>query len=88
MHFEWRLETCRDVLLQVRYCFLLSYNLKGNNIVLATAHPCKFPGAIQSAINVKAELPNELTFVLDQKENYDIVENDIEKVKQHIKDRT
>ena len=23
-----------------------------------------------------------------QKENYDIVENDIEKVKQHIKDRT
>ena len=64
------------------------HNLKGNNIVLATAHPCKFPGAIHSAINVKAELPNELTFVLDQKENYDIVENDIEKVKQHIKDRT
>ena len=25
---------------------------------------------------------------IDQKENYDIVENDIEKVKQHIKDRT
>ena len=48
------------------------HNLKGNNIVLATAHPCKFPGAIQSAINVKAELPNELTFILDQKENYDI----------------
>ena len=64
------------------------HNLKGNNIVLATAHPCKFPGAIQSAINVKADLPNQLTFILDQKENYDIVENDIEKVKQHIKDRT
>ena len=64
------------------------HNLKGNNIVLATAHPCKFPGAIQSAINVKVDLPNELTFILDQKENYDIVENDIEKVKQHIKDRT
>ena len=63
------------------------HKLKGNNIVLATAHPCKFPGAIQSAINVKAELPNELTFILDQKENYDIVENDIEKVKLHIKDR-
>ena len=64
------------------------HNLKGNNIVLATAHPCKFPGAIESAINIKADLPNELTFILDQKENYDIVENDIEKVKQHIKDRT
>ena len=63
------------------------HNLKGNNIVLATAHPCKFPGAIESAINIKADLPNELTFILDQKENYEIVENDIEKVKQHIKDR-
>ena len=49
--------------------------------------PASFQAAIQSAINVKAELPNELTFILDQKENYDIVENDIEKVKQHIKDR-
>ncbi len=62
-------------------------NLKGNNIVLATAHPCKFPDAIQRAINVKTDLPNELTFILDQKENYDIIENDVEKVKQYIKDR-
>ena len=67
---------------------MLFRSLKGNNIVLATAHPCKFPGAIERAINVKVDLPNELTFILDQKENYEIVENDIEKVKQHIKDRT
>ena len=33
-------------------------NLKGNNVVLATAHPCKFPDAIEKAINLKAELPN------------------------------
>ncbi len=64
------------------------HKLKGNNIVLATAHPCKFPGAIESAINVKADLPNQLTFILDQKENYEIIENDFEKVKQYIKDRT
>jgi len=63
------------------------HNLKGNNIVLGTAHPCKFPDAIQNAINIKADLPNELAFVLDQKENYDIVENNDEKVKRHIKDR-
>jgi threonine synthase len=63
------------------------HNLKGNNIVLATAHPCKFPDAIQNAINVKADLPNELAFILDKKENYDIIENNVEKVKQHIKDR-
>tara|TARA_B100001094_G_scaffold109660_1_gene105643 strand:- start:630 stop:1811 length:1182 start_codon:yes stop_codon:yes gene_type:complete len=62
-------------------------NLKGNNVVLATAHPCKFPDAIEKAINLKAELPNELAFVLDEKENYDIIENNLNKIKQHIKER-
>jgi threonine synthase len=62
-------------------------NLKGNNIVLATAHPCKFPDAIKKAINIKAELPNELEFILNEKENYDIIDNDLEKIKQHIKDK-
>ncbi len=62
-------------------------NLKGNNIVLATAHPCKFPDAIKKAINLKAELPNELAFVLEEKENYDIIKNNLSKIKQHIKER-
>ena len=64
------------------------HDLSGNNIVLATAHPCKFPDAIQSAINIKADLPNDLKFVLYEKENYDILENDFEKVKEHIKERS
>ena len=62
-------------------------NLNGSNIVLATAHPCKFPNAIEKAINVKAKLPKELAFVLDEKENYDIIENNLDKIKQHIKKR-
>ena len=62
-------------------------NLTGNNIVLATAHPCKFPDAIKKAINVKVDLPKELMFVMDEKENYDIIDNDVEKIKQHIKER-
>ena len=61
--------------------------LEGNNIVLATAHPCKFPDAIEKAINIKSELPNELLYVLDEKENYDIVENNLDKIKNHIKER-
>ena len=61
--------------------------LEGNNIVLATAHPCKFPDAIEKAINIKSELPNELLYVLDEKENYDIVENNLDKIKNHIKKR-
>ena len=62
-------------------------NLKGNNIVLATAHPCKFPSAIEKAINIKSELPEKLAFVLDKKENYDIIDNNLNKIKQHIKER-
>ena len=55
--------------------------------MLATAHPCKFPDAIKKAINVKVDLPRELMFVMDEKENYDIIDNDVEKIKQHIKER-
>ena len=62
-------------------------NLSGNNIVLATAHPCKFPDAIKNAINLKAELPKELMYIMNEKENYDIIDNNIDKVKQHIKER-
>ena len=62
-------------------------NISGNNIVLATAHPCKFPDAIKNAINLKAELPKELMYILSEKENFDIIDNNIDKVKQHIKER-
>jgi len=62
-------------------------NLKGNNVVLATAHPCKFPDAIKKAINLKPQLPRELAFVLDEKENYDIIENNLNKIKKYIKER-
>ena len=62
-------------------------NLNGNNIVLATAHPCKFPDAIKKAINLKSDLPEELMFVLNEEEKFDIIENDVDKVKKHIKER-
>jgi threonine synthase len=62
-------------------------NLNGNNIVLATAHPCKFPDAIKKAINLKADLPEELMFVLNEEEKFDIIDNDVDKVKKHIKQR-
>ena len=61
--------------------------LSGNNIVLGTAHPCKFPDAVSKSINIKMELPDELSFILNEKENYDIIGNDLGKIKQHIKER-
>ena len=60
------------------------HNLKGNNIVLATAHPCKFPDAVSKAINLKSDLPDELEFILNEKEDYDIVDNNLEKIKNYI----
>ena len=62
-------------------------NLDGINIVLATAHPCKFPDAIKKAIDIKADLPKELMFVMDEKENYDVIDNDVKKIMKHIKER-
>ena len=62
-------------------------NLKGNNVVLATAHPCKFPDAIKKSININAMLPDELSFIMEEKEDYDILKNDLEKIKQHIKEK-
>tara|TARA_B100001093_G_scaffold90087_1_gene82123 strand:- start:2781 stop:4160 length:1380 start_codon:yes stop_codon:yes gene_type:complete len=62
-------------------------NLEGNNIVLGTAHPCKFPGAIKRAIDIKSELPNELSHILDEKENYDIIENNLDKIQNYIEER-
>ena len=60
------------------------HNLKGNNIVLATAHPCKFPDAILKAINLKSNLPEQLKFILDEKENYAILDNNIKEIKHYI----
>ena len=64
------------------------HNLRGNNIVLATAHPCKFPDADYKAINLKSDLPKELEFILNEKEDYDIVENNLEKIKNYITGKT
>jgi threonine synthase len=62
-------------------------SLEGNNIVLATAHPSKFPDAINKALDMSAELPKELQYVLSEKENYDIIENNLISIKNHITER-
>jgi threonine synthase len=62
-------------------------NIKGNNIVLATAHPCKFPDAIIKSIGTKPNLPDELKHVMDKEENYDIISNNLSKTKQYIKEK-
>jgi threonine synthase len=59
-------------------------NLTDKSIVLSTAHPCKFPEAIKKAINIKSELPEKLNYILNEKENFDVINNDIAEVKKYM----
>jgi len=63
---------------------LKKINLAGKSVVLSTAHPCKFPEAIKKAINIKSELPDNLNYILSKKENFIVMNNDIEEVKKYI----
>lgn len=63
---------------------LKKINLVGKSVVLSTAHPCKFPEAIKKAINIKSELPDNLNYILSKKENFIVINNDIEEVKKYI----
>jgi threonine synthase len=57
-------------------------------VVLSTAHPCKFPDAINNAINKHEKLPKELQHVLDKTENFQVLKNNTEEVKNFIKEKS
>ncbi len=58
--------------------------LEKNCVVLSTAHPCKFPKAIEDAISKIENLPNSLKYVNDRKEKFKLLSNDITEVKKYI----
>ena len=58
-----------------------------NCVVLSTAHPCKFPNATNNAIDKYEKLPKELQYVLDKEENFQVLKNDEEDVKNFVKSK-
>ena len=58
--------------------------IEKNCVVLSTAHPCKFPKAIEDAISKTENLPNSLKYVNDRNEKFELLSNDIEKVKKYV----
>jgi len=56
-------------------------------VVLSTAHPCKFPDATNNAINKHENLPKELQHVLDKDENFQVLKNNTEEVKNFVKSK-
>ena len=62
-------------------------SLKGSTVVLATAHPSKFSEVVMEATGIRPELPENLKNILVEKENYDKLPKDLEKVKNYILER-
>jgi len=58
--------------------------LEKNCVVLSTAHPCKFPKAIEDAISKTENLPDSLKYVNDREEKFEVLPNDLEKVKNYV----
>ena len=54
-------------------------------VTLATAHPVKFPEAIEkSGVGITPELPVHMSDLFDRPEKYDVLDNDISKVHDYI----
>jgi threonine synthase len=56
-------------------------------VVLATAHPAKFPEAMEKAAGVRPQLPERLRWILTAPERYDTLPNDLEALKTYIAKR-
>ena len=57
-------------------------------VVLATAHPAKFPAAIEEAIGHGPDVPARLAAVSDLEERFDVLPDDLTTVQHYILDRT
>ena len=61
-------------------------SLNESIVVLGTAHPAKFSNVVMKETGKKAELPDKLKKILDQKEEYIELPKDLEKIKKYILD--
>jgi threonine synthase len=57
-------------------------------IALATAHPAKFPKAVDVSINHKLALPNQLANLSDKEERFVVLANDLELIRSHISENS
>ena len=56
-------------------------------IVLATAHPAKFPDAVENATGVRPELPAPLADLFDREEWCETLANDLATVQAYVRDK-
>ena len=56
-------------------------------VCLSTAHPAKFPGAVERATGVHPELPPRLAGLFERPERYDVLPGDLGEVQAYIEER-
>ena len=56
----------------------------GDMVVLATAHPAKFPAAIQAFTGARPALPDRLANLMTDPERFDVVANDLHAVEAYV----
>jgi threonine synthase len=66
----------------------LGESLKGPVVLLATAHPAKFPEAIAQAIGIAPEIPQKLAGLMAQEERYTVLPNEVGAVRTFVLERT
>jgi len=62
-------------------------SLEGHTIILATAHPSKFSDVVMKETGIKPELPENLKNILDKKEKYEKLPQDLKKIQNYILER-
>jgi threonine synthase len=55
-----------------------------DTVVLGTAHPYKFLETVKMATGKDVQTPTQLSEIVDKKEKYDILENNISEIKNYI----
>ncbi len=59
----------------------------GINVILSTAHPSKFPEAVKQVTGRNPELLLEIKKIIDEKEKFDILPNNLNVIKKFIKEK-
>jgi threonine synthase len=53
-------------------------------VALATAHPAKFPDAVEQATGTRPPLPDRLADLLEREERFEVLPNDVSAARAHV----
>lgn len=58
--------------------------LAGDVVVLATAHPAKFPDSIEAITGARPPLPTRLSNLMTDAERFDVIDNDLTAIERYV----